>query len=373
MKGQWLGAYTGFIEGELSVQGKMMVNIDEMDSFFRGVISATPENIKEIPASIISFKTKDKSDKHDVNAYIEAVNPYGLTACSWNEIKHLYAKDIIHSNTADANVCLIDGALHITAKTDQNLTITAKLSKAETQKESRIVGVKKSWIEFKNYLSELDKNTFLFRGQQKPWKLQTSFHRRGRYCIDEFLRRDIKVLHQKLSALTSHYFDLNIPEQNGAFFNLLQHHGYPTPLLDWSYSPYVSAFFAFRDWPSNYEGKEYVRIYIFNNKLWQDNTLQSLNLNPCVPHLSVQEFIAINNSRLVPQQALTTVTNIDDIEDYLLQGGEVTQLKFIEAIDIPANEREVAMQDLRYMGITAGSMFPGLDGACEELREQNFS
>jgi hypothetical protein len=33
--------------------------------------------------------------------------------------------------------------------------------------------------------------------------------------------------------------------------------------------------------------------------------------------------------------------------------------------------QEVA-NDLRYMGITAGSLFPGLDGMCEELKEQNF-
>ena len=47
-------------------------------------------------------------------------------------------------------------------------------------------------------------------------------------------------------------------------------------------------------------------------------------------------------------------------------------MSFIEAIDIPANEREAVMQDLRYMGITAGSMFPGIDGVCEELLERNF-
>ena len=30
------------------------------------------------------------------------------------------------------------------------------------------------------------------------------------------------------------------------------------------------------------------------------------------------------------------------------------------------------MEELSFMGITAGSMFPGLDGACEELREKMF-
>src|ERR1700732_12080 len=35
-------------------------------------------------------------------------------------------------------------------------------------------------------------------------------------------------------------------------------------------------------------------------------------------------------------------------------------------------ERRNGVRDLRYMGITAGSFFPGLDGACEELKDRNF-
>jgi len=88
--------------------------------------------------------------------------------------------------------------------------------------------------------------------------------------------------------------------------------------------------------------------------------------------LSVSEFIAINNPRLVPQQAVTTATNLYDIEAYVLKREAETGVKFLQAIDIPARERPEAMMDLRFMGITAGSMFPSIDGICEELRERNF-
>ena len=39
---------------------------------------------------------------------------------------------------------------------------------------------------------------------------------------------------------------------------------------------------------------------------------------------------------------------------------------------VPISERKTVVHELGYMGITAGSLFPGLDGACEELRERNF-
>ena len=45
---------------------------------------------------------------------------------------------------------------------------------------------------------------------------------------------------------------------------------------------------------------------------------------------------------------------------------------YLRAIDLPVGERKKVIRELGYMGITAGSLFPGLDGACEELKERNF-
>lgn len=365
MIGQWIGTYEG------SVNGNLMVNIDAVGDHYEAVAYINPST-KSIPASVAYLSTKNKRLKQVATAYIDPVDPRTGFQCRWDEIKDLYGPDVVHSDEANVVIRKMNGKLHIEAVSNIGVTLRSTLAKPSAKQGSRITGMDMSWSDFKSYVTSISRSRYLFRGQKEPWRLQTSFHRRGRYRLNQFTLKDVKQLHQRLSAITSHYFDLSVPDQNGAFFNLLQHHGYPTPLLDWSYSPYVAAFFAFRDWPIKYNGGGTARIYLFDNDAWQKRFPQIQNLDPPFPHLSVMEFIAINNTRLVPQQAVTTVTNIDDIEAYVLDREAETGIKYLQAIDIPARDREEAMRDLRFMGITAGSMFPSIDGVCEELRECNF-
>lgn len=365
MKGQWIGKYSG------DVDGNVMVNVDESEDHYEAVAYVTP-HAKEIPGSIVYISTPNKSDEQTAIADTRPIHPSTGFPTTWNEIKDLYGEGVSHSTEAQVSLKLNNNKLIINALSDIGVTFYANLEKTSGNGQSKIPGKKMSWAKFKKYISEMPKSGYLFRGQQEAWRLCTSFHRHGRYRISEFTNKDVKQLHRKLSAITSHFFDLSIPDQNGAFFNLLQHHGYPTPLLDWSHSPYVAAFFAFRDVQINCRRGKPVRIYIFNNQDWQNTYPQIANLDPPHPHLSVMEFIAIGNPRAVPQQAVTTVTNLNDIERYIIEKENETGIQFLEAIDIPASSRETAMRDLRFMGITAGSMFPGIDGVCEELRERNF-
>ena len=73
---------------------------------------------------------------------------------------------------------------------------------------------------------------------------------------------------------------------------------------------------------------------------------------------------------MIPQQALSTITNIDDIEFYVRQVEMLHGKAYLEVIDLPAIDRPRIMKELAMMGITAGSLLPGLDGACEALRER---
>jgi hypothetical protein len=84
------------------------------------------------------------------------------------------------------------------------------------------------------------------------------------------------------------------------------------------------------------------------------------------------EALTIENLRAMPQQSVSSITNLDDIETYLLGCQQRTGVEYLRAIDLPFLERRKVMEELSLMGITAGSLFPGLDGACEELRGRYF-
>ena len=114
-----------------------------------------------------------------------------------------------------------------------------------------------------------------------------------------------------------------------------------------------------------------VRIHVFDQAQWKNDLNQVVLLLFARLHVSIGEFLAIENERMIPQQAASTITNVDDIETYI-RSNETTNKKYLWAIDLPVQERMKVIQELSYMGITAGSLFPGLDGACEELKERNF-
>ncbi|MCX5804694.1 MAG: FRG domain-containing protein [Proteobacteria bacterium] len=365
MKGQWIGRIGGDIEGHI------IANIDDLGERYGGVAFVLPDN-KALPSSAGFFETPDKETDTSFKAFTAPIDPRTGLTTAWTEIQSLYP-GVNHSTEATVDICFKENELHLTAKTNLGTTVKSDIVKKTFSTVSDIKGDVRTWEQYKTFVSTMLGQRNLFRGQRKPWKLRTAFHRKGRYDLSRFLSNDVPLLHRHLSAKTSHVFNLEIPNENGAFLNLVQHHGYPTPLLDWTYSPYVAAFFAFRGLPKTNKIEEFVRVYVFNQEQWKSHWGQLVMLNIAGLHLSVMEFLAIENERLIPQQAATTVTNIDDIESYIREKEIQKESSYLTAIDIPASERNSVMQELAYMGITAGSMFPGLDGACEELREKMFS
>jgi hypothetical protein len=230
-----------------------------------------------------------------------------------------------------------------------------------------------TWKAFKKHIDTLPANRYVFRGQENSaWRLRATFYRSKRSILERFILDDVAELRKAFSAVVPHKFNIDDPIDYAAFINLAQHHGYPTPLLDWTLSPYVAAFFAYRNLRGEIRRTDKVRIYKFAHFHWNLIVPRFSSIFPALPHLSMLDALALGNPRAIPQQALSMITNVDDIETHVGRVEQARGLTFLEAIDLPASARPEVIRDLAFMGITAGSLFPGLDGVCESLREKNF-
>jgi hypothetical protein len=366
LNGQWLGCFEG------STPGFVVLNVDETESDYEGVAYLFHED-PTLPGTAAGFTVPGKTHKFEITTnYLLALDPSTKNPVPLDQIKAEWN----FAKRANVKGELNGDKLHLTWHSDTGIQGDCVLDRSQSGEPSELKAVEKNWEEYKTYVKELRGEHLLFRGQNEPRRLRTSYHRLGRAEMSRFVNQDIPTLYRKLSARTRHVFDIKDGDQNGAFLNLAQHHGYPTPLLDWTHSPYVAAFFAYRGKSNraadNADKGNKVRIFVFDAGKWNRIFQQFLTLVSPRLHITFSEFLAIENERLIPQQSVTMITNVDDVESYIKLQEEQRHESFLQAVDLPLSERRNVVRELNYMGITAASMFPGLDGACEDLKERNF-
>jgi len=372
MYGQWIGPITG------TTEGVAVVDLDEEGDHYRGHALYFPHDLS-LPGTVAMIRTPDKTGTAELKGVQIAPLDRRGSVIQPGHMNVAYP-NAVHGGQADIKMSLAeDGLLDVSYVTRFAHPELGELStdgqgRLTFHDGSRPSGVEPlpevtDWASFKDYVAGLNARRFIYRGQPCLNRLRTSFHRTRRSDLVRYVDEDVPLLHRHLTPQTQHLFNLSDPQQTGAFYNLMQHHGYPTPLLDWSTSPFISAFFAFRE---RTPPDQKVRVYIFDRETWVAKVQQFDRLTFLPPHLSVIELLGIENKRMIPQQALSTLTNIDDIETYIHFWEQQIGLQLLYAADLHASERAKVFNDLSLMGISSASLFPGFDGTCEALRGRMF-
>ncbi len=231
-----------------------------------------------------------------------------------------------------------------------------------------------SWSEYRAYVDKLlqSKVDLLYRGQaSNQWRLRTSFHREKRYDLGRYWDEVCPVL-QKRFLKTGVSYDLNKPEDIGSLLCFAQHHGFPTPLLDWTRNPYVAAFFAFERGPTVTSPNNCCRIYIFDHAEWSKDTNNGASLADPTPLISLRSFNSKDIPRQDLQECMHSFSNVEDLEAWIRLTESDKKKRYLTTIDIPWNQRASAKADLAKMGCTAETLFGDRDSMCRTLREELF-
>jgi hypothetical protein len=367
MNGQWIGTFTG------TNNGSLIVELDDVGGGYEGFFIAIDQN-PALPNVRGDFIAPKNSEKFSLRVFLTAVDRATGNPILADALKSTFPT-AIQAKYTDSNWSVSDKQIDVSWSSDLGTNGIGIVHKSAGHEDAKLVATEMDWNQFKEHATGLEPARFVFRGQgNNRWKLRTSFHRTGRANLHRFMRQDVSALYRHMTGLAPHRFNLENSLDYAAFLALVQHHGYPTPLLDWTLSPFIAAYFAFKNAkPRELPEADKVRLHVLDTIKWNSMFEKAQVLAPAFLYMTILEPLALNNPRVLPQQGLFAVTNVDDLEKYIADREMERETTFLTAIDISISERPKVMKELALMGINAGSLFPGLDGACEQLKERYFS
>ncbi|WP_420125927.1 FRG domain-containing protein [Longimicrobium sp.] len=232
------------------------------------------------------------------------------------------------------------------------------------------------WEEFHWFIESemLDYREYIYRGQSRAdWPLRTTLDRlamqaRGR-ALTEAEMKD-HLLRFKYSTRgrlpTTFHEDLG----DNHWWAVGQHFGLATPLLDWTESPYVAAYFAFAE-PSGTDNEPLPdrAIYALDSVslIARSKELASADPQRNAEFVEVFSPLAGENNRLVSQRGLFTRLPVgQDLEDWIRTHfkGESNLLILVKIV-IPerVGDRTRFFRVLNRMNVNALTLFPDLAGA----------
>jgi len=230
---------------------------------------------------------------------------------------------------------------------------------------------------------------WLFRGQPADRPLKTTLERA---CVGAGVRLEaaIGIEEQLIRDFRRRYTGADAPEvQKDKLYclALLQHHGAPTRLLDFTYSPFVAAYFAFEDdedtsamwcvngdWALGECRKVEPQVDRRNIDVERNDATFDAVYHTGKRAFAFPDNPLILNPRLITQQGVFLIpgnlsrsfmSNLKGLDGWN-SGDHVVKLRF----RLTTRFKRTALGELHAMNITRASLFPGLDGFAQSLKQR---
>lgn len=225
----------------------------------------------------------------------------------------------------------------------------------------------------------------VFRGvAEVSWSMETSLMRLG-YAPAEVRRMESVILN---SFIKYAHHDYTGKESLWNWLTLAQHHGLPTRLLDWTYSPFVALHFAVGEMPdASTDG------VVWRANVQQVHTSLPPRINACLEREGFSAFTVALLDELAPTLGAFDTLSDDQFalffEPPSLDQRIVNQYALfsvmtdptrtfdtwlaahnhqITKLIIPGELKWMVRDRLDWLNITERVLFPGLDGLCTWLR-----
>ena len=231
----------------------------------------------------------------------------------------------------------------------------------------------------------LELGDFIWRGQRCDLPLKSKFDRIVKSNREAKLKEHKNAFKRAIKGRRGN----NPPQfkETEDVWSLGQHYGLATPLIDWTESPFVAAYFAFRkkDTPNKSNiNVPYRFIYGLSKDIGRWGPAKSPESEPYDHYIKFVEPLSDENPRLINQRGLFTIPLSEEIDIektvqhcYAADSQKKQKRIIFVKITIPETERERCLRNLNNMNINHATLFPDLIGASDycnvKLEIENYS